>query len=322
MKIAYLYAGQGSQHPGMGKDLYEIYPAFRAAFDAGELDFDRKTMCFEEQDGLLNQTRYTQPCMVAFAVGMTAVLADQGIHPDVVAGLSLGEYSALAAAGVFTPAQAIEIASFRGNAMTQASAGMESAMTAVLKLDEDKLKACCEQATREMSICKEDTCISPLVQICNYNCPGQLVIGGEAKAVARASELAKEAGAMKCLPLSVSGPFHTPYMAPAGAALEEKFREMCFGEMKIPVLFNCLGDEKKKEDTIPALLVRQVQSGVRMEQIIRRLPELGVDTIIEIGPGKALTGFVRKTLGKAVTCYTVETVEDVEKIAGILVSKA
>ena len=311
MKMAFLYAGQGSQHVGMGKDLYEEYEEFRKAFDAGRLPFDRKTLCFEESGGLLNQTSYTQPCMVAFAVGMTAVLASKGILPDVCAGLSLGEYSALAAAGVFTAAEAIELAAFRGQAMTKAAVGIESGMTAVLRLSEEKLEACCKQAMEEEPK-------AGLVQICNYNCPGQLVIGGTAKAVARASELAKEAGAMKCLPLAVSGPFHTPYMKEAGEALAEHFREIEFRSMQVPVLFNTLGREKMELDSIPDLLVRQVQSSVRMEQILRRLPKLGVDTVVEIGPGKALSGFVRKTLGKQVTCYSVETVGDVEKLAGEL----
>ena len=300
MKLAVLYAGQGAQHPGMGKEFYESSPAFRAAFDSAELDFDLHRVCFEDPDGVLNQTEYTQPCMVAFACGVTAVLQQKGVRPAYVAGLSLGEYSALEAAGVFTAKQAVELAAYRGKAMAKAAEGIDCGMTAVLGLDRAALAECCEQAA-------ELGC----VQICNYNCPGQLVIGGEKAAVDKAAERAKAAGARRCIPLKVSGPFHTRLMAPAGDALAERFRTENFGEMKIPVLFNCLGREKADTDTVPALLVKQVQSSVHMEDTLRRLGELGVDHILEVGPGSALSGFVKKTLPD-VPCVAVETPEQLD----------
>ena len=306
MKLAILYAGQGSQHPGMGKDLYEAYPAFRAAFDAGELEFDLHKVCFEDPDGVLNQTRYTQPCMVAFAAGVTAVLNEKGVRPDYVAGLSLGEYSALNAAGVLDAKTAIELTAFRGKAMAKAAEGIECGMTAVLALDRETLQSCCDKAAS-----------LGVVQICNYNCPGQLVIGGEKAAVDAAAAAAKEAGAKRCLPLKVSGPFHTTLMHPAGDALAERFKTVQFGEMQIPVLFNCLGREKADGDAIPTLLEKQVQSSVYMEDTLRRLGELGVDTILEVGPGKALTGFVKKTL-TGVTCYPVETAAELEAAVSAL----
>lgn len=299
MKLAFLYAGQGSQHAGMGRDLYENNADFRAAFDAAKLDFDLKSVCFDDPEGVINQTQYTQPCMVAFAAGVTAALYAAGIRPEYVAGLSLGEYSALQAAGVFDAATAVELAAFRGKAMAKAAEGIDCGMTAVLALDRDKLQACCDEASALGT-----------VQICNYNCPGQLVIGGGKAAVDRAAELAKAAGAKRCLPLKVSGPFHTSLMHPAGDALREKFQTVTFGEMQIPVLFNCLGREKGEGDTIPALLERQVQSSVYMEDTIRRLGELGVDTIVEIGPGRALSGFVKKTLGTSVRFLPVETEQE------------
>ena len=301
MKLAILYAGQGSQHPGMGKDLYEAYPAFRAAFDAAELDFDLKRTCFEDPDGVLNQTEYTQPCMVAFAAGMTAVLRENGVQADTLAGLSLGEYSALEAAGVFTARQAVELAAYRGKAMADAAKGIDCGMTAVLNLDRDALAKCCAEAADQ-----------GVVQICNYNCPGQLVIGGEKAAVDKAAELAKAAGARRCLPLKVSGPFHTTFMAPAGDALAKRFAGEAFGAMQTPVLFNCLGREKTDAESIPALLEKQVQSSVYMEDTLRRLGELGVTDILEVGPGNALSGFVKKTLGADVRCTAVETAEELE----------
>ncbi len=305
MKLGFLYAGQGSQHPGMGADLYEAYPAFRAVFDraAAEVDFDLKTTCFQDPDGILNQTRYTQPCMVAFAAGLTAVLREKGIVPDAAAGLSLGEYSALHAAGVFDAETAVRLVAFRGKVMEEAAAGRESAMTAVLNLDAEALQAACDAASDLGT-----------VTIANYNCPGQLVIAGDKAAVEKAAALAKEKGARRCMPLKVSGPFHTPLMAPAGEALHEYFKGITFREPQVPVLFNCLGDASAGPKTdIPQLLVRQVQSSVYMEQSIRNMCVQYVDALIEIGPGKALSGFVKKTVPETAVC-AVETVADVENL--------
>ena len=252
MKLGFLYAGQGSQHPGMGADLYETYPVFRAVLDSAEVDFDLKEVCFADSNGVLNQTRYTQPCMVAFAAGLTMVLREEGITPDVAAGLSLGEYSALHAAGVFDAKTAVELVAFRGRAMEQAAAGRETAMMAVLNLDRESLQCACDEAAD-----------AGCVVIANYNCPRQLVIGGEKAAVEKAAALAKEKGARRCLPLKVSGPFHTPLMAPAGDALREHFKTVKFAEPEIPVIFNCLGDIKNEEQSIPELLEQQVQSSIR-----------------------------------------------------------
>lgn len=306
MSLAFLYAGQGSQHPGMGADLYEAYPVFKEVLDSADVDFDLKTVSFTDPDGVLNQTEYTQPCMVSFAAGMTAILSQLGIHPDYAAGLSLGEYSALQAAGVFTPAQAISLAAFRGKAMASACAGMACGMTAVLGLDREKLQQACDQAAD-----------AGVVEIANYNCPGQLVIAGQKEAVDKASALARELGAKRCLPLKVSGPFHTSLLHPAGDALQEKFQSVTFGQMAFPVLFNCLGHEMGENDTIPALLEKQVQSSVYMEDTIRRLEALGVDTIVEIGPGKALSGFVKKT-APSIKTYAVETCADIEALSAAL----
>ena len=181
MKLAFLYAGQGSQHPGMGKDLYEAFPAFRAAFDqaAAAVDFDLKEVCFADAQGLLNKTQYTQPCMTAFAGGVTAVLRENGIKPDYAAGLSLGEYSALACAGVFDAKTAVELTAFRGKVMAQATQDRPCGMTAVLGLGREPLQACCDAAAE-----------AGVVQICNYNCPGQLVVGGDEAAVDTSPTLA------------------------------------------------------------------------------------------------------------------------------------
>ncbi len=311
MKLGFLYAGQGSQHPGMGADLYEAYPAFRAVFDRvqEEVDFDLKQTCFQDPDGVLNQTRYTQPCMVAFAAGLTAVLKEKGFTPFSASGLSLGEYSALHAAGVFDAATAVKLVAFRGKAMEEAAAGHDSAMMAVLNLDEEALQEACDAAS-DLGV----------VVIANYNCPGQLVIGGDRAAVEKAAAIAKEKGARRCLPLKVSGPFHTPLMAPAGEALRRYFEGISFAEPQIAVFFNCLGDCAAGPKTkTPELLVRQVQSSVYMEQCIRNMSvgPIGVDALVEIGPGKALSGFAKKIVPETPVC-AVETVADVEGLAEAL----
>ncbi|MBQ3401027.1 MAG: ACP S-malonyltransferase [Lachnospiraceae bacterium] len=279
MTLAFMYAGQGSQHAGMGADLYG-QPAFREVFDAcaEAVDFDLKKVCFEDPDGLIDRTEYTQPCMVAFA------------------------------AGVFDPVQAVRLVAFRGKAMAQAAEGIDCGMMAVLNLDAETLEAICAEVSE---------CGLGHVQATNYNCPGQIVISGHAAAVERAAERAKEAGARRCLPLNVSGPFHTVLMSPAGSALAERFRGETFGEMRVPVLFNCLGREKPESLSIPELLVRQVQSPVRMEETIRRLAELSVDTVIEIGPGKALSGFIRKTAPEIRT-IPCETLADLENLKDVI----
>ena len=306
MKLGFLYAGQGSQHPGMGADLYEAFPAFRAVLDSAEVDFNLKEVSFTDSQGVLNQTRYTQPCMVAFAAGLTAVLKEQGVVPAAAAGLTLGEYSALHAAGVFDAATAVKLVAFRGKAMEEAAAGRESAMMAVLNLDRAPLQEACKEAS-------DLGC----VVIANYNCPGQLVIGGEKAAVEKAAAIAKEKGARRCLPLKVSGPFHTPLMAPAGDALAKYFRSVDFAQPRIPVIFNCLGDVKDDSVTIQELLVKQVQSSVFMEDSIRKMAALGVDALVEIGPGKALSGFVKKTVPE-MPVYAVEAVADVENLVQIV----
>lgn len=306
MNLALLYAGQGSQHAGMGQDLYETYPLFRQILDDAPVDFDLKKLCFEGPEDQLSQTRYTQPCMVAFAAGVTALLKERGIVPQAAAGLSLGEYSALQAAGVFTPREAIALAAFRGKAMEEAAQGMESAMYAVLNLDRNTLEEVCRKASEK----------GP-VYLANYNCPGQIVIGGGREGAEEACRLALEAGARRCLPLKVSGPFHTPLMAPAGKALEEHFAGLSFGEMAYPVYFNCLGRPKTAEETIPQLLVRQVQTSVYMEDTIRHMADAGIDTIVEVGPSKALSGFVKKT-APHIRTIPVETAQQLEDAVTLL----
>lgn len=306
MKLAFVYAGQGSQHVGMGKDFYEAFPEFARIFDRAPVDFDLKQLCFEGPEEKLAQTRYTQPCMAAFAVGVTDLLYQEGIRPQIAAGLSLGEYSALYAAGVFSRETAISTVALRGRAMEAAARGLDCGMTAVLGLDREKLQTACDRAA-ELGT----------VQICNYNCPGQLVIGGERPAVDRAGELARELGAKRCMPLKVSGPFHTALMKPAGDALAKHFQTISFGPMDFPVYFNCQGGPRSAGDTVPALLERQVQSPVFWEDTIRRMEADGVDTVVEIGPGKTLCGFFKKT-APGIKTYHIDTTADFHSVVSAL----
>lgn len=308
MKLGFLYAGQGSQHPGMGADLYAAGGAFRRAMDRAQacVDFDLLSLCFQDPDGLLDRTRYTQPCMVAFAAAMTAALAARGVVPAAAAGLSLGEYAALHAAGVFSLEDAVRTVAFRGQAMEAAAEGVDSAMVAVLQLDREALEEACARAA-------DKGC----VVIANDNCPGQLVLGGEREAVMYAAELAREMGARRCVPLRVSGPFHTPLMAPAAHALAEYLPQVPMEEPQIPVAFNVLGGVGGPEEDVRSLLVRQVRSGVRMADCIRALVAMAPDALVEIGPGKVLSGFVKK-IAPGFPVYAVETAEELEALTAAL----
>ena len=300
-KIGFVYAGQGSQVVGMGKSFYDNYQIAKDVFDNIDLDIDVKKLCFECPIEELSKTSNTQPCMVTVAIIATRLLKENGIVPDYVAGLSLGEYSALNAAGVLTDNDAIDLVRFRGQAMERAAAGIESKMFAIIGLDRELLNEAVNEA-KDLGF----------VAIANYNCPGQLVIAGEVDAVTKASELALEKGARRAIPLNTSGPFHTELLAPASKELKEKFTTVTFNEMQIPVVFNSSAKELEPGTSIAKMLEKQVMSSVYFEDSIRYMISKGVDTIIEIGPGKVLSGFIRK-IDKSIKTYQVEDQASLEK---------
>lgn len=298
MKIAFLYAGQGSQKVGMGKDFYETYPLYQKVID--ELDPEYKEIMHEGPKDKLNQTRYTQPCMGAFAAGITALLHENRISADYLAGLSLGEYGALHAAGVFDAKTLVNLLAYRGIEMEQAGKGIAFKMEAVIGLPHAVIEAICMEIEEKES---------GYVRIANYNYPLQYVICGDKNAVESAQEKLQKAGAKRCIPLNVSGPFHSKYMKPAGEALKRKFSEIEFQELTIPIVCNVTGEIVKDKNKLKELLEKQVSSSVHFEESIQTLLNQGVDTFIEIGPGRVLSGFVKK-IDRSVSIYQIETVEE------------
>ena len=299
-KIAFIYPGQGAQKAGMGKDFYENSPLARDIYDRASecLKLDMRALCFEEND-LLDQTEYTQAAMVTTCLAMTAVLNEQGAEADVTAGLSLGEYCAIAEAGAMDLLDAIRLVRVRGQLMQHTVPTGEGAMAAVLGMDADQIDAVVEPIAN--------------VTVANYNCPGQIVITGGTAGIEQASKTLKEAGAKRVVSLNVSGPFHSPMLRNAGEKLGKELLAVQLGELKIPYVTNVTAEYVTDSSKIRELLTRQVYSPVRWEQSIRKMIAQGVDTFVEIGPGRTLTGFLRK-IDRNVTVYQVNTWEDSKQI--------
>lgn len=301
MKTVFLYAGQGSQKAGMGKDLYEEFAIYRNVIDGLSTDTDIRYYMHEAPLEELSKTEITQPCMAAFAAGVTAVLKEQGITPDAACGLSLGEYGALHAAGVFDAQEYVKLCEYRGRKMAEAAKGKECAMSAVLGQTAEAVKEACEVNAE-----------AGYVTVANYNCPGQYVICGEEAAVTATENYLKEHGAKRCVRLNVSGPFHTKFMKPAGDALQEYFDTMIWEKPQIPVALNVTGAYLTEEENLKERMVEQVQNSVQFEKSLRLLLEDGATEFIEIGPGNTLSGFLKKTakdLGKEITIFNVESSE-------------
>lgn len=305
-KIAFIFPGQGAQACGMGQDFYEQTETGKRIFDkATELmGFSMPQLCFEENDRL-DITEYTQAAMVTASIAMMRVLEENGIKPDVAAGLSLGEYCALAAAGVMSDEDAIRTVRQRGILMQEAVPVGEGAMAAILALDASAI----EEVTGAMEG----------VWIANYNCPGQIVISGEKAAVEEACEKLKAAGAKRAVMLNVSGPFHSGMLADAGERLGEVLSQVELHEPQIPYVANVTAQYVKSAAEVKELLTRQVSSSVRWQQSVEAMIADGVDTFIEIGPGKTLAGFMRK-ISRDVKTLNVENLEDIGKVAEALKS--
>ncbi len=282
-KTAFLFAGQGAQSLGMAKDLYDTYPIVRDTFDQASaiLGYDLRAL-IDGDEKKLNITRYTQPAILTTSVAIYRLLEEKGITPDVVAGLSLGEYSALVASGALDFETAVTLVAKRGAYMEEAAPAGSGKMVAVMNTDVALIEEACQKAS-EVGI------VSPA----NYNTPGQIVIGGEAQAVDAAVAFLKEAGAKRLIPLKVSGPFHTAILTPASERLAEALKTVNFEEFTIPLVGNTEAQVMTK-NRIKELLARQVKEPVRFYDSIATMQKLGVDRYIEIGPGKVLSGFMRK----------------------------
>lgn len=299
-KIAFMFPGQGAQYVGMGKDFYDAVSESRKMFElAGEASgLDVVSLCFEENDKI-NITEYTQIAMLAAEVAILKAVEEKGIKPDVTAGLSLGEYGALAASGVMSPEDVFKVVRKRGIYMQEA-VPTGGAMTAVLGLDAETIEKICEET-------------DGIVSIANYNCPGQIVITGEEAAVNAAAEKLAAAGAKRCVPLKVSGPFHSKMLEGAGEKLGGVLADMEINDIQIPYIANVTADYVTDRAQVKELLTKQVSSSVRWQQTIERMLADGVDTFIEIGPGKTLSGFMRK-IDKSVKTINIEKLEDLEKL--------
>lgn len=303
-RLAFLYPGQGAQKAGMGKDFYENSPLARDIYDKASeaLGLDMKALCFEENDKL-DLTEYTQAALVTTCLAMTGVAEEAGLKPDITAGLSLGEYAAIAAAGSMEELDAIRLVRKRGILMQNTVPAGEGAMCAVMAMDAEKIEQVIEGIEG--------------VGIANYNCPGQIVITGETKAVETAATALKEAGAKRTVMLNVSGPFHSPMLVSAGKELEKELEKIVLAPLAIPYVTNVTAEEVKDVGRTKALLAKQVSSPVRWMQSMEYMIARGVDTFVEIGPGRTLAGFMKK-INRDVKVYNIGAWEDVEKTVSAL----
>ena len=305
--FAFLFPGQGSQKVGMGLELSQEYDEARAVFDEADMILNRKLsqLCFEGPAEALKQTENTQLAILTCSVAALRVLNEQGIVPKAVAGHSLGEYSALVAADVLTFSDAVKLVEYRAQVMAEASQRQDCTMAAILGLDEAILQDLCEAAAS-----------AGVVQIGNYNCPGQLIVSGDTAAVERVMDSAKEAGARRSLRLEVSGAFHSALMAPAQEQLQTVINNFQFNNPSIQVAANVTGDFVQTADEVRQLLIAQVTSAVQWEQSTRTIGAAGISHFVEVGPGTALSGMIRRTLPEAI-CLNVEDAKSLDKVINI-----
>lgn len=301
-----MFPGQGSQYIGMGKEFYEQIPICKEVYDlASEVTgLDIPALCFEENEKI-NITEYTQICMLTTEAAIYMALEQNGYQPDVTAGLSLGEYGALIASGVMTAEEAFELVRKRGIFMQEAvPAG--GAMAAVLGLDAAAIEQICRETAEQTG---------SEVSIANYNCPGQIVISGQEETVHLAGETCKASGAKRVVPLKVSGPFHSKMLQGAGEKLKEELKKVEISDSFVPYIANVTADYVTKKEEVKPLLASQVSSSVRWQQTIERLLADGADEFIEIGPGRTLSGFVKK-VNRDVKVSSIDKMEDFIQFIG------
>lgn len=299
-KIAFIYPGQGAQKAGMGADFYENSQTAKGIYDKASqvLGLDMKALCFEENDKL-DITEYTQAALVTTCLAMTRVIEERGVKADITAGLSLGEYCAIAAAGGMEDLDAIRLVRKRGILMQNTVPAGEGAMCAIMGLNGEKINAAIENI--------ED------VTVANYNCPGQIVITGKKAAVEAAAEKLEAAGAKRAIMLNVSGPFHSPMLKAAGEELAVELDKTEFHELKIPYVTNVTAEQIDDIGNTKELLAAQVSASVRWQQSMEQMIKDGVDTFVEIGPGRTLAGFMKK-IDRSVKVINVAVWDDIDKL--------
>lgn len=299
-KIAFIFPGQGAQYVGMGQDFYENIEVSKKVMDLASkvTGLNLPEICFTENEEI-NVTEYTQIAMLTVETMILAALEEKGITSCVNAGLSLGEYGALAASKVISLEDAFALVRKRGIYM-QKAVPTGGAMSAVLGMEADKIEEICSQT-------------EGIVSVANYNCPGQIVITGEESAVKKAEEALKEAGAKRVVPLKVSGPFHSKMLVGAGEQLREALQEVEIADFSVPYLSNVTAEYITDKTQVKELLVQQVSSSVRWQQCVEKMIEEGVDTFIEIGPGKTLSGFMRK-INRQVKTMNIDKLADLDKV--------
>lgn len=302
-KIAFIFPGQGAQYVGMGKDLYHKLPRVASIFDRADkaLGFGITELCFEGPEEKLTETENTQPAILTFSVAVMEEMVYRGIKPDVTAGLSLGEYAALVTAGAMDFEDAVKLVRKRGKYMQEAVPLGVGTMAAIIGLEREKVLECCNEASKY-----------GVVEAANFNCQGQIAISGEVKAVEMAVEIAKEKGARKAVVLSVSAPFHCSLLKPAGEKLAQALKEVKVRNARIPVISNVNALKELDSSQIVDNLIKQVSNPVLWEDSIRAMLDMGVDTFIELGPGKTLSNFVKK-VSREVKVYNVQDVKTLDK---------
>lgn len=303
-KIAFIFPGQGAQYVGMANEFYEAIPECHEVFDIAEqvLDFNIRHLCFHENE-LIHKTEYTQAIMLTACLSILRAVEKSGIKADMTAGLSLGEYAALVANSMLAEADAIRLVRKRGIYMTTEVPAGKGGMAAVLGLDNQTVEQVCEEISlQEKSI----------VEPANYNCPGQIVISGESKALKVACDVLSSK-AKRVLPLTVSGPFHSSMLKGAGSKLALELEKVSLQRMRVPYASNVTGSIQREENQVKTLLVEQVSSSVRWQQCVEEMIANGVDTFIEIGPGRTLSGFIKK-IDRTKKVLNIEKLADLEKL--------
>ena len=303
-QTAFIFPGQGSQYVGMGKEFYDNFRVAKEVFEEADdaLHFPISSLCFQGPEEALKLTENTQPAVLTTSIAALRVLqSEKGMTPQVTAGHSLGEYSALVASGAFTFADAVQTVRLRGRFMQEAVPVGEGAMAAILGMEREQVEKLCEEVSA-----------GEILTPANFNCPGQIVIAGHSKAVERAIEKVKQDG-KKAVLLPVSAPFHSPLMKPAGERLEKALEGILVRDLKVPVVTNVEAETNTAKERVKGLLVAQVSSPVRWEESIRRMTEDGIDQVLEIGPGKVLSGLMKR-INPNVEIKNLEDLQTLKKI--------